>query len=289
MKSKYIALLLVLFVSTSFYAQNLNGYKYAIIPKKYDFLKYDDQYQLNSLTKFLFEKEGFKAIYSNERLPDDLFDNPCLGINVKVNEKSNLFATKLAIELYNCQNQKVLESGLGFSKIKDFKRGHHDALRQAFESVKAQNYAFDASKVQKSKVKKEEVEVTALPENEEVVVSETVTPVSEKVSEEKEEVQEEVTTLPISNDEKLEVRNSSGEEVSFSSTENKVLYAQEISNGFQLVDSTPKIVFKALKSNTKDIYYLQNQAGVLYKENGKWYAEYYKNEMLVKEELSIKF
>lgn len=32
--------------------ESLNGYKYVVVPEKFDFLKSEDLYQINSLTKF---------------------------------------------------------------------------------------------------------------------------------------------------------------------------------------------------------------------------------------------
>ena len=60
MKTKFYIFILVLTVSISSWAQsNLNDYKYVLVPEKFDFLKSNDQYQLNSLTKFLLQKKGF--------------------------------------------------------------------------------------------------------------------------------------------------------------------------------------------------------------------------------------
>ena len=59
MKNK-ILVLVTLFIGLSIHAQsNLNQYKYVIVPKKYEFLKEANQYQMNALTKFLFENRVF--------------------------------------------------------------------------------------------------------------------------------------------------------------------------------------------------------------------------------------
>ena len=42
--------------------ENVNNYKYIIVPKKFDFLKEENQYRVNTFTKFLFEKQGFKML-----------------------------------------------------------------------------------------------------------------------------------------------------------------------------------------------------------------------------------
>lgn len=49
--------------------ESLNGYKYVVVPEKFDFLKSEDLYQINSLTKFLLNKEGFVAFLEGE-LPE---------------------------------------------------------------------------------------------------------------------------------------------------------------------------------------------------------------------------
>lgn len=43
-----------------------NSEVYVIVPKKYDFQKKDNDYQLNELTKFLLEKQNFKVFYEDD-------------------------------------------------------------------------------------------------------------------------------------------------------------------------------------------------------------------------------
>ena len=58
-------MLIALIVVSNVYSQsNLNDYKYVIVPNKFDFLKENDQYQLNSLAAFLFEKYGFRLKFA---------------------------------------------------------------------------------------------------------------------------------------------------------------------------------------------------------------------------------
>ena len=119
MKIKTLFFILILFVSNSLIGQSLNEYKYLVIPAKFDFLKSENQYQLNDLAKFLFEKEGFVTTYDNLERPADLSNNPCLGLTARVNNESNMFTTKLVSELVNCKNQKIFVSQEGKSKQKN--------------------------------------------------------------------------------------------------------------------------------------------------------------------------
>lgn len=70
-----------------------------------------------------------------------------------------------------------------------------------------------------------------------------------------------------------------------------VLFAQPITNGFQLVDSTPRIWMKIYKttSSTAFIAVKENRQGVLLLKNGEWFFEYYGNDTLMSEKIAIKF
>lgn len=69
------------------------------------------------------------------------------------------------------------------------------------------------------------------------------------------------------------------------------LFAQPITNGYQLVDKTPKIVLKIYKTSQPDYFTAQGDGinGALLKKNGEWILEYYKNDQPVSEKLLIKF
>lgn len=69
------------------------------------------------------------------------------------------------------------------------------------------------------------------------------------------------------------------------------LFAQAIANGFQLVDTTPKIVLKMLKTSQADYFTAVSDTknGVVFKKNNEWFFEYYEKDKLVSEKLAIKF
>ena len=51
--------MLFMYITASFSQNELNPYKYIIVPKKFNSIKgEEDKYQLNSLTEFLFDKQG---------------------------------------------------------------------------------------------------------------------------------------------------------------------------------------------------------------------------------------
>jgi len=273
MKLKLLILVFTIFISNTIIGQSLNEYKYIIIPSEFDFLKYEDQYKLNSLTKFLFEKKGFKTIYNNLERPADLSSNPCLGLTADVFNDSGMFTTKLTIELTNCKNQKVLVSQIGKSKEKDYKKGFQEALRNAFKSVSALDYNY----VNKPAVVVEEKSPEAKPAEAEAI---------ENVEEDKvEDALKPVKTY----DDKPSKENYKKTSSIGSTKVEKILYAQANTLGYQLVDSTPKVVYVLLKSSKENVYFLRYKKGVVYKENEQWIVEYYDLDKLVKEVVTIKF
>jgi hypothetical protein len=69
------------------------------------------------------------------------------------------------------------------------------------------------------------------------------------------------------------------------------LFAQPITNGYQLVDNTPKVVLKIYKTSQQDSYTAVSDTknGVVFKKGNDWIFEYYQNDNLVSEKLNIKF
>ena len=177
-------ILLVLAMSNSSKGQSLNDYKYVIVPEKFDFLKESDKYQLNSLTKFLFEKYGFEAYLERSKgIPLDYTRNSCNVLYAEVLDDSGMINTKLRVELLDCRNNIVFTTEEGISKAKDYKEAYHAALREAFISLKEVNYTYNGGvskevqpRITVVKGVKKEVQ------EEEVAVTKTITPDVKKAS-----------------------------------------------------------------------------------------------------------
>ena len=71
----------------------------------------------------------------------------------------------------------------------------------------------------------------------------------------------------------------------------ELLYAQPIPNGFQLVDSSPKVVYKLLATSNASCFiaFKGELQGVLVQKNEVWFFEYYANEVLQSQLVSVKF
>ena len=131
---KKLVLLFVLFVSVFSFGQE--SYKYVIVPKKFNFFKEENKYNLNVMTKSFFEKEGFLVYFDTDEFPKELAENRCLALFVNAEEDSNMFSTKVSLELKDCYNKVLHTSNLGISKDKEFKKAYTEAFREALSSMK---------------------------------------------------------------------------------------------------------------------------------------------------------
>lgn len=242
----------VLFIIVSFYGiaqKNLNDYKYIIIPKSFQFSKGEDQYQLNSLLKFLFNKYGYEAYFKDE-LPEDLNMDRCLGLMTKVsNGKGGMFKTKLEISLNDCYDTNVMTSKIGESRLKQFDKAYTQALRDAFETFKNMDYKYV-----------EQAVVTENPREEKQQVSKTI-----KVDEKEEVAIIETKSKEKTKEVKLELPKV---------TTTELYYAQAILNGFQIVNSEPRVVMILLTTSAKNVFIVKDKNAIVYKKNDKWiYSE----------------
>lgn len=249
---KKVVFLLVLLVSGFCFSQNINDYQYVIVPKQFDFLKEPNQYNLNTLTKMVFEKHGFKAFFEDE-LPKNLANNRCRLLYGTLIKHTGFLSTNLVIELKDCQGNILFDSETGRSKIKDFKQAYYDALRKAADSMDSLNYHYTGKEII---VKQDENIQPATPQIKQADIKVTVPGNAAPI-----------TDTPVK------------------------LYAQPIENGYQLVDTTPKIVLKIYRTSQENSFTAvsEDKNGVVFKKDDGWYFEYYQNGNLISQKLDIRF
>lgn len=87
------------------------------------------------------------------------------------------------------------------------------------------------------------------------------------------------------------ISKSSDEPTIIDNNNPNLFYAQPISNGFQLVDSSPKVVMKVFKTSNSNCYITVkgNTQGVLVAKDNQWFFEYYQNDSLISEKIDVKF
>ncbi len=266
----------------------INNYKYIIIPLKYEFLNDADQYQINSLTKFLFNKYGYTAFLENDPFPEDLRQSSCLALKADVvKDRGGFLATKLIINLMDCNGQLVVSSKVGKTKEKEHKVAYNLAVRAAFQSFQFHNYSYkpdpsivtlssdsvsdsaksndEETKVAQDEIERLKLEVAALKE-EKVVNTTGIIPVA----------------VVLSNEKKVEQPKALKEDI-------EMLYAQPIDKGFQVVDSRPEVIMILLETPKENTFIVKNQDAIVYKEDGFWYLSKNDGETTSLKTLNIKF
>jgi len=133
MKKLFVIAVLMLVLQNTFAQSDLSEYSYIVIPEKYEFLFEEDQHQLNSMTKFLFNKYGFNAFFANE-LPNV---RRCDGLWANVEGKPGFIWTTLQVVIRDCYGTVVYRGIEGKSKYKEYRKAYQDALRNAFEGIAA--------------------------------------------------------------------------------------------------------------------------------------------------------
>ena len=249
MKKSFL-LLLMLLAGVS-YGQSVNDYKAVIIPLKYEFLKTDNQYRLNTLTKFNFNNAGFISFYATETVPAE-YNDRCSLLYADVEKESGFLITKLYVILKDCNGKVVFKSAVGKSKEKDYQKAYMDALNDAFQSVYDLQYKYSG----------------VAPKKE--VVSVPLTPLTPAVNNSVVEDKKQSSIVP---------------------KDTNLLYAQVTPTGYQLIDSTPKVVMKLMKTSQANSFIAIKdgiQGSLILKEN-QWFFEYYQNDQLVSEKVNVKF
>ena len=249
---KIKVLLTFLLCSVVGFSQSINDYKGVIIPLKYEFMKSDNQYRLATLTKQNLQKAGFGAYYINETLPAG-FGDRCDLLYIDVKRDNGFLVTKLYVEFKDCYGKVVYTSEIGKSREKEYEVAYKESLDNAFVSVIGQHYKYNGKTIAASR----ETAAATTP-----AVSNTPTPVTATVA---------APTVNLSDP--------------------NLLYAQPTENGYQLIDKTPKVVMKLLKTSRPDSFIAIKEGiqGSLNAKDNQWYFEYYQNDKLISEKVSVKF
>jgi hypothetical protein len=245
-------LLIALLASFIGFSQSVNDYKAVIVPLKYEFLKTENQYRMSTMTKSNLSKAGFQAFYVNEELPAGYGDR-CDLLYVDVKRDNGFLITKLYVEFKDCYGKVIYTSEVGKSKEKDYEVAYRECLDLAFVSINGLHYKYSGKSVAPTA---KAVPVSAAAAS--VVTSPALVA---------------ATPAPDLKDPNL-------------------LYAQPTESGYQLIDKTPKVVMKLLKTSQSNVFIAIKdnvQGSLILKEDGQWYFESYQNDKLVSEKIVVKF
>ncbi|WP_179022367.1 hypothetical protein [Winogradskyella forsetii] len=248
--------------------KDINNFKYVLVPKTFEISNSEDQYQLNSLLKFLFNKYGYEAYFTSDDLPEDLKTSRCLALNSEVAKaKGGLFKTKLEITLKDCFGNTVITSQIGESREKDYQKAYTEAIREAFETFQNLDYSYVASQDEGTNVQSS-VEKVHEEKKADVVIAQRK---ADKIIDEAKDIDDETIAV-------LSKPDTS-----------ELYYAQPIKNGFQLVNSEPRIVMILLNTAAKNVFIVKGKSAIVFKEDGFWYYSENNGELEEQQSMNVKF
>ncbi|MCD0470986.1 hypothetical protein [Flavobacterium sp. JAS] len=180
------------------------------------------------------------------------YTDRCELLYVDVKRDNGFLVTKLYVEFKDCYGKVVYTSEVGKSKEKDYEAAYRESLDDAFKSINALHYKYSGKAVAST------VKATSISPAASVVTTAAV-----------------VAAAP-----------------SPDLKDPNLLYAQPTESGYQLIDKTPKVVMKLLKTSQSNVFIaIKNnvQGSLILKEDGQWYFESYQNDKLVSEKIVVKF
>ena len=266
--NQFIMYLCLLISFSSFSQTSVNEYKYVSVPDNYSFLKGNDQYQLNSLTVFLFEKNNFTVLNSLKNYPSDLATNSCLLLKSDLIKIKGFFKTKLQLVLTDCRDNIVFSSEIGQSELKDFKKSFQEALRNTFVSVTELNYGYSGSITSPK---------PPLPSVVEKGTIEGKTP---------------NTPAPLAPEPQIVAPPKLATALPVTDIENKEallgLIIKPTISGYDFVDNiTKKVMYSVQATMFENVYIIEAQSGIMYKRGNSWFREYYEQNKTIIETLKI--
>ena len=290
----------------------LNPYKYIVVPTHFEAFKKENQHQTSTLVKYYLAENGFPAIYDTQQ-PTELRIDPCQAAYVKLRDDSGMFMTRVVLQFVDCQGEVVFETMEGTSKEKDYVDAYKGAIAEAFQSIAGMGYSYTPGEGKDSTVSASgnagtppagqaagqvtrEESARALEAAREAIPQRRESPASSNVPTATRPNQEPEGSGATGTDpgaSETGVSEPAASDIRITPSDSgELLYAQEIENGYQLVDSTPKIRMKLLKTSQADRYIVLvdgDTRGMLYQQGDHWIHEYYDAGNLRTERIRIKF
>lgn len=142
---KRLFLFLVFLLAFNMQGQNINDYKYVIVPTKFDFQRSENEYRLSTVISYHLTQMGFKTFYDTDQLPLEVAQNNCSRLNVALKKYTPFLSTRFEFMLIDCQKNVVFK-GEGSSKEKEFKTAYVQAVERAMEGLYAKGYSYNGNK-----------------------------------------------------------------------------------------------------------------------------------------------
>jgi hypothetical protein len=122
---KFLVLFIAIFSTTSF-AQKKQA---IIISSKYEFQKEKNSYNINNMLKAILVSNNYQVYFEDEVLPSEIAQNRCNALTGVLVDNSNMFLTKIKLQIKDCQNNLLFETAEVKSKEKDIQEGFIETIK----------------------------------------------------------------------------------------------------------------------------------------------------------------
>ncbi|TQD34817.1 hypothetical protein [Haloflavibacter putidus] len=126
--------------------QDLNNYKFVVVPLEYKLFEEENKYLLNSLTKHLLDQAGFTTYVETDPKLANMQLDRCVGLYADITgTPQDLFSfnTVLQLQLKDCKGNIIYETPPGKSKLKKYKEAYQEALRESATVLSSFNYTYN--------------------------------------------------------------------------------------------------------------------------------------------------
>lgn len=159
---KKTILFLVLLLSVSGFSQSVNDFQYVFVPTKFTEFSEANQYNLNTITKIMLQKYGFKSYVANDSVPDEIINNSCKKLYADLIKGTSPFKSELKVVLKDCKEKVVYETNFGVSKEKDLRKAYYEALLDAFKSFDSLKYKYNGKNDMQPTAPADEIKVAVI-------------------------------------------------------------------------------------------------------------------------------
>ena len=129
---KILALLIALFSIISFAQKK----QIILISSKFDFQKEKNSYNINNMLKAILTSNNYEVYFDDAVLPIEIAQNRCNALTGVLVDNSNLFLTKVKLQIKDCQNNLLFETAEVKSREKNIQDGFIEVIKLLSPEIK---------------------------------------------------------------------------------------------------------------------------------------------------------
>ena len=129
---KILVLLIALFSIISFAQKK----QIILISSKFDFQKEKNSYNSNNMLKAILTSNNYEVYFDDAVLPIEIAQNRCNALTGVLVDNSNLFLTKVKLQVKDCQNNLLFETAEVKSREKNIQDGFIEVIKLLSPEIK---------------------------------------------------------------------------------------------------------------------------------------------------------